>query len=197
MKTRPFRRRSGFTLIELLVVIAIIAVLAAAGFGMVSVAINKAKRLKATQAATSLEQAINGFYSEYGRLPDPSTNASSDTVYDTTDENGITLLKILLGKETSSSKLQNDKKMSFLTPTDGKGKKGGIMYDSDGSPTGLYDPWGNGFKVMFDYDYDEVLKVPSETVANNASAPDLRGKRAIAYSLGAEKKGGSETCKDW
>jgi len=198
MKTRPSRRNRGFTLIELLVVIAIIAVLAAASFGMVNLAMKKARQTVARQVDASLEQAINNFYTEYGRLPSTSaTPPASDSTppIDTTTADGIKLLTILLGKETGTT-MENPKQMKFLDVQEAKAKKGGIEYDAGGVPTGLYDPWGNGYRIVIDYDYDEDITPPTESLAVPSTSP-LHGKHVIAYSMGVDKTGLKEAVHNW
>jgi prepilin-type N-terminal cleavage/methylation domain-containing protein len=196
MKTQASRRRRGFTLIELLVVIAIIAVLAAAGFGAALIGINKAKKTKGIATASAIEQAVNAFYDTYGRLPDPSNSASQDETIDTKQQQGVDLITILMGKETDSP-LQNDKKIKFLEVNEGKGGKGGLIYNTNGTIDGLFDPWGNGFKVVLDFDYDEEIEAPAESMPQNATDRIKRGRRVLVYSLGIDEQGGSETIKNW
>lgn len=178
MKTPISRRRRGFTLIELLVVIAIIAVLAAAGFAGGMIAINKAKKTTCLAAATAIETGINQFYGEYSRLPDVGETCTTDS------GKGVELVTILLGKEASSNTMQNSKQLNFLAGLkEGKNNKNGLIYGNGGStPTGLYDPWGNGYEVTLDQDYDEEIIDPTD------SGKTLRGRRVIVWSKGADKK---------
>jgi len=187
MKSRLPRRRRGFTLIELLVVISIIAVLAAAGFAAGMAAINRAKRVSCLAVANALETGVNQFYNEYGRLP----NGTVETC--TTDKPaGVTLLTILLGKETTTP-MENTKQLNFLSGLkEGKSNKNGLIYGSGGTITGLYDPWGNGYEVKLDIDYDEEITDPI------SSGTTLRGKRVVVWSKGADKTmGGTDDVKTW
>ena len=188
MKTRTSSRRRGFTLIELLVVIAIIAVLAAAGFAAGTAAINRAKRLKALAAANAVESAVNEFYREYGRLPDVGEMLTTDT------GRGVELVVILMGKEPPTDRMQNSKALNFLGGMrEGKAKKDGLIFEGGGStPTGLFDPWGNGYEVTLDADYDEEITDPL------SSGTVLRGRRVLVWSKGADKKqGGTDDVKTW
>ncbi|MFD0892524.1 type II secretion system protein [Luteolibacter ambystomatis] len=199
MKTHSSRRPSGFTLVELLVVIAIIVVLAAAGFGAAMTAMKKAKAVKTKTVATSIEQAINQFYNEYNKLPDPSgtLSADSDPPLDTSTGEGVKLLTILLGKETGTgADVQNTKRMVFLNVPEGKGNKDGLIYEGD-EIKGLYDPFGSGYQVVLDGDYNEEIKPPENTSASGSTSASnvLRGRHCIVYSLGSDKKGKAEAIK--
>ena len=87
--------RKGFTLIELLVVIAIIAVLAAAGFAGGTAAMNRARKLSAQSTATSVNSAIEQFYTEYSSLP----SGTGDLQTNPGGRRGC-LLNILAARET-------------------------------------------------------------------------------------------------
>lgn len=182
MKTQHSSRPHGFTLVELLVVIAIIAVLAGAGFAAGNAAIQKAKKTTALATCVALESAVNNFYTEYGAMPTTATNDDKVTTRDTT------LLKVLLGLETESANMLNPRKIKFLSVKEAKGKKGGLSYNPAGtSVEALYDPWGGYYSVMLDGDYDEKLK-PSPAAG---AAPTINGRRAAAWSNGADAIGGS------
>jgi prepilin-type N-terminal cleavage/methylation domain-containing protein len=204
MKTPPIRRQRGFTLVELLVVITIIIVLAAAGFAGAMKVMAKAKSTKAHSALTAVEQAVNQFYNEYGRLP-AMNNATADAQYDTTLEDGKKLLEPLLAKEdtASSTTVQNTKQLSFLSVPEGKikGTAGidGLVYEvgTTAKVRGLYDPWGRPYKIMLDNDYDEELILNVGGTTKN-----LHGRRVAVWSLGPDGKSddpktASDDVKNW
>ncbi|MGC4015129.1 MAG: prepilin-type N-terminal cleavage/methylation domain-containing protein [Luteolibacter sp.] len=198
MKTHPSRRRSGFTLVELLVVIAIIAVLAAAGFGAAALAMKRAKITKAKAMISSVEQAINAFYNEYGRLPDPSGSgltSDSEPPLDTSSGDGVKLLNILMGKETGTD-IQNTKSLNFLNVNEGKNKKDGIVYNGN-QVEGLYDPFGSGYQIVLDGDYNEEITPPTNSSASTSSSNILRNRHCAVYSLGPEKTGKADAIKLW
>jgi prepilin-type N-terminal cleavage/methylation domain-containing protein len=181
MKTPAKRRTNGFTLVELLVVIAIIAVLAAAGFAAGNAAIQKAKKVTAQATATAMESAVNDFFTEYGSMPTAQT--SDGAPLNTTQGEGIDLLKVLLGMETGTTPM-NTRAIKFLSAKEAKGKKGGLQYNTQGSTvTGLYDPWGGPFFVLMDADYDEKVSVPA-SVLNGGKT--LNGRRVAVWSKGAD-----------
>jgi prepilin-type N-terminal cleavage/methylation domain-containing protein len=190
MKTHSIRRQNGFTLVELLVVIAIIAVLAGAGFAAGNAAIQKAKKTTAMATAIAIESAINNFYTEYGSMP---TDATADATVKTSD---VTLLNVLLGLEKESASMLNSRKIKFLSVKEGKAKKNGIIYAGTGTTVeALYDPWGGYYSVALDADYDEKLKATVSGTAYN-----LNGRRAAAWSEGADYNGakkGADDVKTW
>src|SRR6267142_2966144 len=73
------KRRShrAFTLIELLVVIAIIAVLIGLLFPAFRAVQNQAKQTQAKNDLTQIVNAVNAFYTDYGKYP----LATADTTY--------------------------------------------------------------------------------------------------------------------
>lgn len=185
MKTHSSRRKDGFTLVELLVVITIIAVLAAAGFAAGNAAIQKAKKVTALATITGIEQAVNGFYTEYNSMPKSDMN-NQDTKVNTSQADGKELVNVLVAYKEDDPVL-NSRGIRFLSVKEGKAKKNGLITTGD-SPNqkadGLYDPWGGGYYVLLDGDYDEVLK-PDVTGAKG-TPPTLNGRRVAAWSGGAD-----------
>lgn len=162
----------GFTLIELLVVITIIAVLAGAGFVVGNSALNRARKLTAQAAATGLEQAVNAFYSEYGIFPADSNRV--DTGNDTE------FLDTLLGKNPE----RNPRGLKFLTAKEGKkrgaGGAGGLIFGDGGSVSGMYDPWGNGYTVILNTEYEDQLRFQTP----DDKSVTLNGRNAAVFSPG-------------
>jgi len=78
----PFRRRQrgvAFTLVELLVVMAIIAILVGTISVSVGAVIKYAKRTKSSSMATSIQTAVQNYYTEYGVYPvDPNVSGGKD-----------------------------------------------------------------------------------------------------------------------
>ncbi len=180
MKIPSHRRPHGFTLIELLVVIAIIAVLASAGFAAGNAAIQKARKTTALATATAIESAVNNFYTEYGSMPD---EGGSDTTVQT--NNQIKLLNVLLGLEGTGSNVLNTRAIKFLSVREGKGNKNGLIYNTNGtSIQGLFDPWGGGFNVRLDLDYDEKLTFKPK--GQGWQTVTLNGRRVAVWSDGAD-----------
>jgi len=173
----------GFTLIELLVVIAIILVLAGAGFAVGNSALNKARRVSAQNTATSIDQAINLFYSEYGTFP------ADQSPINTGNPQGQQMLQVLLGKEPAGNAMRlNARNVNFLNIKEGKrqgdGGSDGIVFTPDGSNViGIYDPWGNGFTVEIDLDFNDFVQFTPMNI-DGATQVQLNGRRVAVYSPG-------------
>ena len=170
---------SGFTLVELLVVIAIIAVLAAAGFAGGTAAMNRARKVTAQAAATSVATAIEQFYSDYSALPGTG-DSDADNLSTFPGGTGIDILKALTGKDTT----QNPRGVRYLSLQEAKGTakpKGGATYDASGTITGLYDPWGRPYYIAIDYNYDDQLTVNPGITGTSTT---LNGKKSAVYSKG-------------
>ena len=191
MKTPTRHRPSGFTLIELLVVIAIIAVLASVAFVAGTTALNKAKKVKAQAVASSIISAVDSFQSEYGALPVPAGNSGKDggSLFRTDSGDGVKILNILVGKEDEI----NTRKVQYLKTKEGKAKKDGLIYNSQGTEvTGLYDPFGNPFYIVLDTNYEDRITVQP------ASTPTTLNRKSAVYSAGADKKMGTpDDVKTW
>jgi prepilin-type N-terminal cleavage/methylation domain-containing protein len=189
MTNPSIRRVRGFTLIELLVVITIIAVLASAGFSAGMAALQKARRITALNVATSIEQAVNNFYNEYGYLPyDDPDGKDTDIVVRTDNEKGTNFIKVLLGKETTDSPL-NTKAISFLNNIkegQGSATKGrdGIIYENN-DPKVIFDPWGGPYYVIMNTDYDD--KIEKENITpKEGNKKDLNARNVAVWSNGAD-----------
>ncbi|MES2921978.1 MAG: DUF4190 domain-containing protein [Verrucomicrobiota bacterium] len=132
--------------------------------------------------AVALVSAVDNFYTEYGALPNVGSRVTTDS------PEGRKLLSILLGLDEKSDKSLNSRGIKFLSVKEAKANRsGGLVYSGSGnSVEGLYDSWGNPFTVELDADYNEELHF---TVASRAV--DLNGRRAVAYSPGADKKLGT------
>jgi prepilin-type N-terminal cleavage/methylation domain-containing protein len=178
MKTQSSCRNSGFTLVELLVVIAIIAVLAAAGFSAGHAAIQRTKKTTALNTCTSLEIAVAQYFADYGAMPVDGMN--TDTVIET-NGSGVSFLNVLLGLDGTGANAMNTRAIKFLSVKEGKNNKNGLIYNGD-NVAGLFDPWGGPYKVALDGDNDEKLTV----TPTNGTAVTLRGRRAAAWSEGAD-----------
>src|SRR5256885_9702572 len=69
----PAEHKRAFTLIELLVVIAIIAILIGLLFPAFKAVQNQARQTQAKNDLTQIVNAVNAFYTDYGKHPTPQT----------------------------------------------------------------------------------------------------------------------------
>ncbi|MEY3394781.1 MAG: hypothetical protein RL346_1017 [Verrucomicrobiota bacterium] len=176
---------AGFTLVELLVVIVIIMVLAGLSFSVGSGMMQRARKTAAQQVVNNIATSVEQFYSEYNLLPDPKEGTDEDNVsspFETNETDGITLLEILSGLENQ----QNERKLRFLNVKEAdKGNRDGIIFSPAGDEIiGLFDPWGEPYYVILDYDYDDRLEF-SPSSAYNYEAK-LNSKRVAVFSLGTD-----------
>ena len=190
MKLAPNKRnRLGFTLVELLVVIMIIAILSTIGFSVGLGALQKARKVTAQAAATNVANAVEQFYSEYNLLPDPADATVDNTTPYVTNVagNGVELLNILSGFEVTTGDVQNDRKLRFLGVKESdNGKRGGIVYNGTGDKVvGLFDPWGQPYYIVLDYDYDGRLEF-NISLDGSTYPAKLNNKRVAVYSLGTD-----------
>ncbi len=137
----------------------------------------RVSKLPALAVANALESAIDNFFTEYGTLPDTGDHVTTDNAK---------LLVILLGYEDPSGKIQNHRNVKFLAVKEGKNRRRGMIYNSDGKPEGLFDPWGSPYTVELDTDNDETLRFKL-----GGKAIELKGRRAAAWSPGADRKPGT------
>jgi prepilin-type N-terminal cleavage/methylation domain-containing protein len=156
-------RSSGFTLVELLVVIAIIAILASVVLAGVSNAINAAKRVKASNAATQIQTAVINYYTEYGVYPVPTSSGTTaqDAYYpdigDQQDWENLTWA--LCGNinastsQPATSSVSNTRAIAFLTPKKGDVDGNGIILNPFSSATAAIPVY---FNIVIDADYDGI-----------------------------------------
>lgn len=79
MKNRPKQaNRAAFTLIEMMVVVAIIGILIAGVFRMMSIVGESNKKAVTTARMQKLQNALSGFYAEYGTYPPVTAHGSPD-----------------------------------------------------------------------------------------------------------------------
>src|SRR5436189_3463252 len=136
----PARERHAFTLIELLVVIAIIAVLIGLLFPAFRAVQDQAKKTQAKNDLTQIVNAVNAFYTDYGKYP----LVNADTVYGPAANPNNTLFNVLRAQGATN----NPRQIVFISPPYVKNDTAGNMR-SGVSPTTLqyYDPWGQPYTV--------------------------------------------------
>jgi prepilin-type N-terminal cleavage/methylation domain-containing protein len=169
----------GFTLIELLVVIAIIAILIGLLFPAFSAVQNQAKKTQAKNDLTQIVNAVNAYYTEYGKYP----LVTADMIYGPAANLNNTLFNELRAAPAAT---QNPRQIVFISPPYVKNDTAGNRR-SGVSPTTAqyYDPWGQAYNLEIDGNYDNVVANPY--TANAGAVPLQIG--VIAWSLGKDGTG--------
>jgi len=167
-KRRP---HSAFTLIELLVVIAIIAILIALLFPAFSAVQNQAKKTQAKNDLTQIVNAVNAFYTEYGKYP----LATDDSII----TNNALLMNVLRAMDPTN----NPRQIVFISPpyvkNDTAGNRRSGVSPTDGQ---YYDPFGTPYTLRIDGNYDNQL--PNPYTLNAGPATLAIG--VIAWSFGKD-----------
>jgi prepilin-type N-terminal cleavage/methylation domain-containing protein len=180
----PQKDKHAFTLIELLVVIAIIAILIGLLFPAFKAVLNQARQTQAKNDLTQIVNAVNAFYTEYGKYPIVTadtiiTSSSTPTQADIM----CTLRAVSCGANTSNA--VNTRQIVFINPPDAKDQtnpRSGIKT----SDNQWYDPWGHPYLLEVDGSYDNQVANPY--TANAGATPNLY-IGVIAWSLGADGSG--------
>ena len=176
----PVTHARAFTLIELLVVIGIIAILVGLLFPAFKAVQNQARQTQAKNDLTQIVNAVNAFYTDYGKYP----LVTADKIYGSTATPNNTLFNVLRGIDTAN----NPRQIVFISPPDVKdpnNPRSGI--GTAAANLGRYfDPWGSSYLVEIDGSYDNAVANPY--TANAGATPNL-STGVIAWSLGADQNG--------
>ena len=153
-------RSPAFTLIELLVVIAIIAVLIGLLFPAFRAVQNQAKQTQAKNDLTQIVNAVNAYYTDYGKYPIAGT---TDTTFGPGGTANNTLLNELQATATAT---QNPRQNVFISPPyvkDPANPRSGIATQAtaiNGITVAIgdfVDPWGTPYNVRIDGNYNNQL----------------------------------------
>jgi prepilin-type N-terminal cleavage/methylation domain-containing protein len=171
---------SAFTLIELLVVIAIIAILIGLLFPAFRAVQNQAKQTQAKNDVTQIVNAVNAFYTDYGRYP----LVTADTLY---GPGGAATNDVLFNELRAAGATQNPRQIVFINPpyvkTDTVGNRRSGVSPIDNQ---YYDPWGRPYNVRIDGNYDNQLTNPY--TGNTGAGPSPLAIGIIAWSGGKDGK---------
>jgi prepilin-type N-terminal cleavage/methylation domain-containing protein len=190
----PSRHRRAFTLIELLVVIAIIAILIGLLFPAFKAVQNQARSTQAKNDLTQIVNAVNAFYTDYGKYP---ISGTTDVTFGPAGSptNNETLLRELRGctgitGDCVAAATINLRQIVFISPPDVKNSANprsgvGIAVANKGQ---YFDPWGSNYVIRIDGDYNNQVVNPYS--ANAGATPNLQ-IGAIGWSLGPDQAGGS------
>jgi prepilin-type N-terminal cleavage/methylation domain-containing protein len=182
----------AFTLIELLVVIAIIAILIGLLFPAFRAVQDQAKRTQAKNDLTQIVNAVNAYYTDYGKYP--LVTADNTVISGTTaSPNNNSDLFYSLRAQPFGANLANainPRAIVFINPPYVKNDTAGQRRSgvSQNAPTGdgrFYDPWGTPYLVEIDGGYDNQVANPYTANAG----PTALAIGVIAWSLGSDRDG--------
>jgi prepilin-type N-terminal cleavage/methylation domain-containing protein len=183
------RSHHAFTLIELLVVIAIIIILAGLLYPAYNAVQSQAKRTQAKNDLTQIVNALNAYYTEYGKYP----LVTADTTYGP----GGTVNNALFNElRATASATQNPRQIVFISPPsvkDSANPRSGIALQVttiNGISVAIgdfVDPWGTPYNVRIDGDYTNAVPNPygAQNVGGAGSDPVPLG--VIGWSRGKDQ----------
>ena len=189
---------NAFTLIKLLVVIAIIAILIGLLFPAFKAVQNQARSTQAKNDLTQIVNAVNAFYTDYGKYP---ISGTIDVTFGPggNPTNNETLLRELRGctalmADCVAAATLNTRQIVFISPPDVKNSANprsgiGITAGAGGNIGQYFDPWGRNYVIRIDGDYNTQL-TNAYTADTGAGAGTLR-QGVIAWSLGADQTQGT------
>jgi prepilin-type N-terminal cleavage/methylation domain-containing protein len=183
---RPLQTpKRAFTLIELLVVIAIIAILVGLLFPAFKAVQDQAKKTQTKNDLTQIVNAVNAYYTEYGKYPlatDDSTIAPNADLF-------YTLRAVANGANTGD--VANPRKIVFINPpyvkNDTAGNRRSGVSLTDGQ---YYDPWGTTYRLRIDGNYDNQIANPY--TQDTGAGPLNLSIGVIAWSFGKDGAQGSD-----
>jgi prepilin-type N-terminal cleavage/methylation domain-containing protein len=166
----------AFTLIELLVVIAIIAILIGLLFPAFRAVQDQAKRTQAKNDLIQIVNAVNAYYTEYGKYP----LATDDSIITNNADLLYTLRGVASGANANNA--ANPRVIVFINPPNVKdtaNPRSGI--GSDGK---YYDPFGTSYRLRIDGNYDNQLANPY--TADSGAGPSPLNIGVTAWSFGKD-----------
>lgn len=179
---------------ELLVVIAIVAALATLAYGPIMKFIGSGDITADTKTAKDLQLAIQQYNDKYRYLPYDGSVPSEDEAYDTDSGKGISIIKTLMGDNSSGA---NPSKRRFFTAEHAKDGIKGIVYEGD-NPKSLIDSFGKPFKFALAYGDDDFVDV-SKISGSYGDPSDLKitEKSAVAGGGPDQEFNDKEDVKTW
>jgi prepilin-type N-terminal cleavage/methylation domain-containing protein len=190
------RSKRAFTLIELLVVIAIILILVGLLFPAFKAVQDQAKRTQAKNDLTQIVNAVNAYYTEYGKYP-LGAGITADTTFGSggSPTDNETLFRELRGCTGATGSCLaaatiNTRQIVFISPPDVKNAANprsgiGTTAGVGGNVGQYFDPWGTNYVIRIDGDYNNQVANPYGATGGAGSDPLQQG--VIAWSLGKDQ----------
>src|SRR6266480_5613392 len=191
---RPHR---AFTLIELLVVIAIIGILLGLLVPSLFTIYERARKTQAKNDLTQIVNAVNAYYTDYGKYPLP-TGTTGDFIYgpagNSNPPSNSELFYTLRGVNAGTMNLNNaanPRIIVFISPPYVKNDTAGNRRSGVSSDGNYYDPYGTPYDVEIDGDYNNAIS-PNPYTANTGAGPSPLNLGVIAWSLGKDSTRGTD-----
>jgi prepilin-type N-terminal cleavage/methylation domain-containing protein len=179
----PATRPRAFTLIELLVVIGIIAILVGLLFPAFKAVQNQARSTQAKNDLTQIVNAVNAFYTDYGKYPLVTADVTYGSITIPNSDLFYTLRAVASGGNANNA--ANPRQIVYINPpyvkNDTAGSRSSGISPTDGN---YYDPWANQYQVMIDGNYDNSLTNPYGN--NQGAGPSPLSIGVIAWSFGSD-----------
>jgi prepilin-type N-terminal cleavage/methylation domain-containing protein len=184
-------RSSAFTLIELLVVIAIIAILIGLLFPAFRAVQDQAKRTQAKNDLTQIVNAVNAYYTDYGKYPVADADQGTEKTFSTTNKQVLDILQSLPGNDPAPDPTTNKynlRKIVFLQPPSVKDDTAGNRR-SGVSPTdgNYYDPWGTVYRIRIDSDYNNSVANPYGDPGTGGAGSNPVNQGVVVWSFGRDQ----------
>ena len=181
----PRKHERAFTLIELLVVIAIIAILIGLLFPAFKAVQDQARKTQAKNDLTQIVNAVNAFYTDYGKYP----LATDDSTISNNADLFYTLRAVALG--ANSANAVNTRQIVFINPpyvkNDTAGNRRSGVSNTDGQ---YYDPWATTYRLRIDGNYDNQIANPY--TQDTGAGPLNLSIGVIAWSFGKDAAQGTD-----
>jgi prepilin-type N-terminal cleavage/methylation domain-containing protein len=204
----PREARCAFTLIELLVVIGIIAILIGLLFPAFKGVQNQAKQTQAKNDLTQIVNAVNAYYTEYGRYPvaaaanDTCVNwgagpcAAQQRIQSDALFNELRACPATDTTSCSAAAALNTRQIVFISPPmvkDPNNPKSGIGTSTTGgiNKGRYFDPWGSPYNVVIDSNYNNnAINIYGAT---GGAGVDPIPQGVAAWSNGADLQVGTNS----
>jgi prepilin-type N-terminal cleavage/methylation domain-containing protein len=198
---------AAFTLIELLVVVAIIGILVGLLFPAFKAVQNQARSTQAKNDLTQIVNAVNAFYTDYGKYPTSATGSDSCYAWNvfnpTFNPFNAALFNELractaAGATCSAAATVNTRQVIYISPPivkDPTNPRSGI--ESTGGNAAFvgnyYDPWGSQYNIEIDGAYNNNVPNPYVALGGSGAGPDPVGQGVIAWSNGPDLQVGTNS----
>jgi prepilin-type N-terminal cleavage/methylation domain-containing protein len=183
----PSTRPRAFTLIELLVVIAIIAILVGLAVPSLFSIYERARKTQAKNDLTQIVNAVNAFYTDYGKYP--IATAGANVTFGPGGTLNEVLFKELRACQTGQASCPNPasvntRQIVFISPRVLGTTPARSGIGSDGQ---FYDPWQTPYNVTIDGDYNNTVNNPYGPQTTGGAGPDPVPVGVNSWSRGKDQ----------